>query len=154
MKELGLRRCKRAIICLVVVLTLVLLFFRIQPEPQATSSSLPLPPKTSSINEGKLRQLFADQPLAFELNTGQADPRIRFLARGPRTQLLLGAGESTLLAAAAQFRLRFAGADRGAKITGEQQLSERRNYLLGNNCAQWQTDVPTFRRVTYENIYP
>jgi len=154
MKEFGLRRYKRAIICLVVVLTLVLLFFRIQPEPQATSSSLPPLPEPSSISEAKLRQLFADQPLAFELNTGQADPRIRFLARGPRTQLLLGAAEATLLAAPAKFRLMFAGANRGAKITGEQQLSERRNYLLGNDCAKWQTDVPTFRRVTYEEIYP
>jgi hypothetical protein len=67
---------------------------------------------------------------------------------------LLSAGEATLLAAPAKFRLVFAGANRGARITGEQQLSERRNYLLGNDCAKWQTDVPTFRRVTYEDIYP
>lgn len=154
MQELGLKRFKRVIICLVVLLTLVVLVFRIQPQPQATSSSLPSLPTTSSINEGKLRQLFADQPLAFELNTGQADPRVRFLARGPRTQLLLGAKEATLLVASSKFRLKFAGPNTGAKIRGEQQLIERRNYLLGNNCAKWQTDVPTFRRVTYEGIYP
>ncbi len=154
MRELGLKRYKRAIIFLMVLLTLVLLVFKIQLEPQATSSNSRRSTKASSISEGKLRQLFAEQPLAFELNTGQALPQVRFLARGPQAQLLLSSGEASLLTGSEKFRLKFAGANPGAKITGEQQLLERRNYLLGNNCAKWQTDVPTFRRVTYADIYP
>ena len=59
------------------------------PEPQATTSLLPSLPKPSSISE-KLRQLFADQPLAFELNIGQADPRIDFSSRSG--QVFLSAG--------------------------------------------------------------
>ena len=30
----------------------------------------------------------------------------------------------------------------------------RRNYLLGNDPARWRTNIPTFRKVIYENIYP
>ncbi|HSQ23176.1 MAG TPA: PQQ-dependent sugar dehydrogenase, partial [Pyrinomonadaceae bacterium] len=154
MKELGLKRYRRMIMTLVVLFTLVLLVFRIQPRPQATpSSALPVQ-KTSAIDEGKLRQLFADLPLAFELNTGQAGPHVKFLARGPRAQLLLSSGEAALLTVSLKFRFKFSGANPGANVRGEQQLIERRNYLLGNNCAKWQTDVPTFRRVRYESIYP
>jgi uncharacterized repeat protein (TIGR01451 family) len=154
MKELGLKRYKRAIICLVVLSALVVLVFRIQPQSQATSSSSGPLQKTSSISEAKLKQLFADQPLAFELNTGQSPSPVKFLARGLRGQLLLSAGEAALLTDSAKFRLKLSGANLEAKVSGEQQLIERRNYLLGNNCAKWQTDVPTFRRVTYKDIYP
>lgn len=154
MRELGLKRYKRAIICLVVLLTLVLLVFKIQPEPQATSSSSRSFQKTSPISEGKLKQLLADQPLAFELNTGQAERHVKFLARAPRAQLMLRAGEAALLTASSEFKLRFVGANPGARVEGEQQLLERRNYLFGNDCAKWQTNVPTFRRVTYEDLYP
>src|SRR5262249_54002131 len=33
-------------------------------------------------------------------------------------------------------------------------LPGHQNYLLGNNPAKWQTNVPTFRQVVYEAIYP
>jgi hypothetical protein len=154
MKELGLSRHKRTITTLVVFFILVLVIFRVQPQPQATSSTPPSLQNSSPVNEGRLRQLLADLPLAFEINTGQAGPDVRFLARGPREQLLLSPGESALIAASSKFRFKFAGANLEAKIRGEQQLIERRNYLLGNDCSKWQTDVPTFRRVTYEDIYP
>ncbi len=154
MKELRLERYKRAIINLIVLLAMVLLIFKIQPTPQATSSSSPALQKSSPISEGKLKQLFAEQPLAFETNAGQAGPYVKFLAQGPGAQLLLSAGEAALVTASSNFRFRFAGANPAANVRGEQQLTERRNYLLGNNCAKWQTDVSTFRRVTYEDIYP
>ena len=152
MKENRLKHPKRMIISLIMLLTLALLVFKIQPQPHATSS--PPSQKSSSLDEGKLKQLLANLPLAFELNAGQADPQVKFIGRDRRAQLRLSPGEALLRTASAEFRFKFPGANLRADIRGEQQLTERRNYLLGNNCAEWLTDVPTFRRVTYEDIYP
>ena len=154
MKKIGPRRLKRTIVILIVLVAVALLVFIVQSHPQATTSSAPKPLRSSSSNEGRLRQLLADLPLAFELNTGQAGQDVRFVTRGPRGQLLLGPREAVLITSSAKFRFKFAGANPRAKIRGEQQLIERHNYLLGNDCAKWHTDVPTFRRVTYEDIYP
>jgi hypothetical protein len=41
-----------------------------------------------------------------------------------------------------------------ARITGENVLPGRVNYLIGNNPARWHTEVPTYRRVRLANVYP
>src|SRR3989338_6337089 len=55
---------------------------------------------------------FGRLPLRFEVNQGQADPRVRFLSRGRGLRLFL-AGDETVLAPDgrpdAAFRLRLAG---------------------------------------------
>ena len=35
-----------------------------------------------------------------------------------------------------------------------EELEGKVNYLLGNDPAAWRTDIPTFGRVTYQDIYP
>ena len=37
---------------------------------------------------------------------------------------------------------------------GTAQLPGYQNYLRGNDPHKWQTNVPTFRKVVYEEIYP
>ena len=39
-------------------------------------------------------------------------------------------------------------------ISGEDQLSGKVNYFVGNDPARWRTDVPTYAKVRYSNIYP
>jgi uncharacterized repeat protein (TIGR01451 family) len=98
-------------------------------------------------------QSFANLPLAFEANHGQADSFVKFMAREAGAEMFLTSNGATLQFAQAGLTFRFKGANSSPKITGADQLNERRNFLLGNNPANWQTDVPTFRRVVYDELY-
>lgn len=99
---------------------------------------------------------FTSLPLAFELNTGQADPRIKFLSRQNGADLYLLPQEAVLRlpGLSAPLRMKFGGSNANPRIKGAQPLPGRRNYLIGNDPANWRTDVPTFREVVYEEIYP
>jgi uncharacterized repeat protein (TIGR01451 family) len=120
-------------------------------------------------------------PLAFEQNEGQTDSRVKFLSRQGGADVLLLPAEAQLhfrdackqnveqaaslfrrssalarnrpAACSSPLRMKFVGANRGAKITGADSLPGRQNYLLGNNPAKWQTNVPTYRKVAYAEIY-
>jgi uncharacterized repeat protein (TIGR01451 family) len=127
--------------------------------------------------EARARSLFAGLPLMFEPNQGQAnldpaDPHARFLARGSAYSLLLGSEGATLkLYSRApsthdlsknsssslhieSLRMKLAGANPAASLTGADLLPGKSNYLLGNDPAKWRSGVPQFSRVRYEQIYP
>jgi hypothetical protein len=120
-------------------------------------------------------------PMSFEANQGQADPDVRFLARGSGYTLLLSPTEAALgliasranasLAAgipragvdrrepnsANQFailRVQFVGANRSPRIDGLDELRGTSNYYVGNDPAKWHTNVPHYARVRYQNVYP
>src|SRR5205807_440627 len=99
-------------------------------------------------------QSIANLALAFEANEGQSDSRIKFLARESGAALQLASNRVTLQFTQAALSFRFLAANASPKITGADPLPERRNFLLGNDPAKWHTDVPTFRRVVYEQLYP
>ena len=40
-----------------------------------------------------------------------------------------------------------------AKAEGSDELAGRTNYLIGRDPKNWHTDVPTFRRVKYSDVY-
>jgi len=50
-------------------------------------------------------------------------------------------------------RLSFIGANKTVKITSESPLPGHVNYFIGNDKTKWQSNVPTYEAVTYENIY-
>src|SRR6266404_6105773 len=107
-----------------------------------------------SEGKPKLKEWAASLPLAFEPNKGQGDPRIKFLASSSTSQLLLTSSSAILRLRDGQFTLKFPGTNPGASLNGIEQLPGYRNYLRGNDPAQWQTNVPTFRKVAYREIYP
>ncbi|MCJ7588221.1 MAG: SBBP repeat-containing protein [Candidatus Aminicenantes bacterium] len=51
-------------------------------------------------------------------------------------------------------RLHFAGANPNTQVVGQDQLPGIINYFLGEDPASWRTDVPTFGRLTYKELYP
>ncbi|HYH83923.1 MAG TPA: SBBP repeat-containing protein, partial [Pyrinomonadaceae bacterium] len=51
-------------------------------------------------------------------------------------------------------RMRVVGADAGAAVEGADELTGRVNYFNGDDPAKWRTDVPTFARVRYSEVYP
>lgn len=46
------------------------------------------------------------------------------------------------------------GANRGAAVEGLNELEGKVNYLTGNDPARWRTNIPTFGRVRYTEVYP
>ncbi|MGH7815337.1 MAG: hypothetical protein ACREQI_15195, partial [Candidatus Binataceae bacterium] len=46
------------------------------------------------------------------------------------------------------------GANPHARIEGVDPLRAKANYFIGNNPGKWHTDVPTYAKVRYRNIYP
>ncbi|HVS83976.1 MAG TPA: PQQ-dependent sugar dehydrogenase [Pyrinomonadaceae bacterium] len=153
---------------LVILFVTTLLVITWRPRPQANSL---LPPKVnqrptdssplsasgpSFEDKGKLKEWTTNLPLAFEVNRGQADPRAKFLSRQNGSELLLTATGAILRLRDARrpFTLKFLGANPRASVNGVDQLPGYRNYLLGSDPAKWQTNVPTFGSVAYEEIYP
>jgi hypothetical protein len=51
-------------------------------------------------------------------------------------------------------RLKLLRANPAAKVIGVNELPGKSNYLTGNDPKKWRTNVPTYGRVRYENIYP
>jgi hypothetical protein len=116
-------------------------------------------------------------PISFEVNQGQADSQVRFLAHGPGYSLFLtpqeallalstsGHGSSASSPDAADPSLltparpptlvgmQFLNANPQPKLTGENSLPGIVNYLLGNDPAMWRTHIPTFAQVRYQSIY-
>jgi hypothetical protein len=105
-------------------------------------------------------------PVAFEANVGQADPAVRFMARG-RSHVAFLTDDGAVLAwtgpapgepagerAARAARLTLAGARPGLRAEGERALPGRVNHLVGSDPRAWRTDVATFGRVRYREVYP
>ncbi|MEP6570818.1 MAG: PQQ-dependent sugar dehydrogenase [Acidobacteriota bacterium] len=123
-----------------------------------------------------LREFTAKLPLSFERNVGQLDSRARFSARGDGYNLFLtstgallelrknnsGSNPGTSRASKpnrqptlpASLDLKLQGVNAKAIAKGVGELPGHRNYFMGNDRANWHTDVPTFRAVRYDEIYP
>ncbi len=50
--------------------------------------------------------------------------------------------------------MRFAGANPAPRIEGSKQLLGKMNYLIGNDPKEWQSNIPTYARVRYQEVYP
>ena len=55
---------------------------------------------------------------------------------------------------ASTLRYGFAGANAHPRVEGLDPLPGYANYFLGNDPRQWRTQVPTYRRVRYHEVYP
>jgi hypothetical protein len=119
-----------------------------------------MPKQTLALAAG-----YGKLPLSFEANRGQSDPQVKFLSRGQGYSLFLTDSEAVLAlskgdvgkAGAAKtdvVRMEFAGANRGLRVDGKEQLPGKVNYFLGNDPVKWHSDVPTYAKVNYDDIYP
>lgn len=108
----------------------------------------------------------------FEANQGQTDPRVKFLSRGHGYGLFLTTDEAVLnlnartpIAASPAasktnpsagnvIRMRLAGANSAARVSGAELLPGKSNYFIGNDPAKWHRDIPQYARVNYEGVYP
>jgi hypothetical protein len=136
-------------------------------------AGMPSPPQGFPLSKARVWKSYAALPMSFEVNQGQADPDVRFLARGRGYTILLKPGEAALALQSpgqgAQFppkvqpppkpstrvlRMRIEGANLSAAATGLEQLPGVSNYFIGNDPSRWHTHVPTYKRVQFEHIRP
>jgi hypothetical protein len=119
---------------------------------------------------------FLGLPLGFESNCGQADAKVKFLARGSRYTFFLTPTEAVLVLRTLQRRtatsavadtpdrtgtgdavvvhLQWIGAEPEPRIRGVERQPGKRHYLLGNDPANWCTNVAAYARVEYRDLYP
>src|SRR2546422_119010 len=117
-------------------------------------------------------------PLHFEANLGQTRQDVRFLARGPGYSLFLTAGEAVLVltkpnpdakrdahgtperrntqarATPVVVRMSLVGAAPKPRVSGLDELPGKANYFVGSDPAKWRTNVPTYAKVHYQDVYP
>jgi hypothetical protein len=96
---------------------------------------------------------YAQLPLAFEPNWGQTASQVDYVARGKGYSVAVNATSAVLGLADADVRMQIIGAQAQPALA-TQELEGKVNYLLGNDPAAWRTDIPTFGRVTYQDVYP
>ncbi|HEY2961746.1 MAG TPA: SBBP repeat-containing protein [Pyrinomonadaceae bacterium] len=121
------------------------------PEPASTDSNNAKLKLSASENYGKL-------PLSFESNRGQTSEQVRFLSRGKGYTVFLTPAETVFSLRRKNkqtaLRMKLVGANAAANIEGEQALEGKVNYMIGNDRSRWTTDIPTFQRVRYSNVWP
>src|SRR5262249_17584220 len=54
----------------------------------------------------------------------------------------------------AVLHLQVLGGNPAARAVGAVPLPPKVHYFLGNEAAQWQTDLPTLSRLEYQDVYP
>jgi hypothetical protein len=99
-------------------------------------------------------EAYGKLPLRFEANEGQTSGNVKFLSRGRGYTLFLTASEEVLAVKKGVLRMRLLGADSGSQATGFEKLPGTANYFIGNDPKKWRTNVPTYAKVEYRNIYP
>lgn len=93
-------------------------------------------------------------PLWFEENRGQADPGLRFVARGPGYVMgFRAAGSALETGGARRLEIRLVGAKPDAPARGELAAPGTINYFRGPE-SRWVTGVPAFGRIRFEQVYP
>jgi hypothetical protein len=109
-------------------------------------------------------------PVEFEINQGQSDPQVTFLAHGAGATLFLTSNGTMIRLAdgsayaagprgseashSAVITTAWLGASSHPGIEGEEPLEARSNYFIGNDPSRWRTNVPHYARVRYHGLYP
>ncbi len=95
----------------------------------------------------------AGSSLRFELNVGQTSPTVSFLSRWSGNALFLTPSGAILRTPDSVWKMDFVGANPAVEAIGLQSLQRQAHYLIGTQ-EQWHTEVPSYGRVEYRNIYP
>ena len=118
-------------------------------------SSLAVPHAASA--KPPISEAYGKIPLHFEANRGQAHREVRFVSRGAGYGLYLTAAEAVLVMEwprRAVVRMGFLGGAANAAVDGLEELPGKANYFIGSDPAKWRTNVPTYGKVRYREIYP
>jgi hypothetical protein len=131
----------------------------------------------SSAPGARVYERYGTLPLTFEPNQGQTNSQVRFISRGRGYTAFLTAGGIVLSLhpnqpaliqqvsngtpsnppqqpVNATLQLKLLGAAPNPAIIGEDAQPGKVNYFIGRDPRKWHTNVPTYARVRYKNVYP
>src|SRR5262245_31898457 len=119
---------------------------------------------------------FLNLPMHFMKNEGQIDPCVDFISRGPGYTLFLTPTQAVFALSSTRavteherrssrhshdriveqthLQMNLIGADPHALLEATEQLPGTVNYLIGNNPEKWRSNIPTFEKVKYHEVYP
>ena len=125
-------------------------------------SSAPLQTQDKASHGAEIAEAYGKLPLSFVENVGQADASVKFSARGQGYGLFLTPTEAVLAlnkpsakdGERAVVRMKLLGANEAPKVSGREELASKNHYFIGSDRAKWRTDVPSYARVQYGDIYP
>src|SRR5438093_4582010 len=119
----------------------------------------------SATSQTRVQEGYGALPLSFEANLGQTDPRVQFLARGKGYTLFLTPNEAVFSLRKAKVEvkaeyqqtvlpMRLEGPNPSPGASGLEPLPGIVNYFIGNNPQNWRTNIPTYKKVEYNEVYP
>ena len=73
---------------------------------------------------------------------------------GPTSQTPLGSPHSAIANRQSAISMKLVGANPNARIEGLDRLPGISNYFIGNDPANWRTNIPHYAKVRYRDIYP
>ena len=121
----------------------------------AMSASLPSgAAPADQATQARLTEAYRSLSFSFEPNLGQSDARVKFLARTRGLTVFLTATDTVLSTGRTAVRVRLVGANSAARIQGLDELPGRSHSFIGRDPRRWRTNVPTYARVAYRDIYP
>ena len=136
---------------------------------QKALAGVPASPVSASPRSSlkpEARAILGQLPLIFEPNQGQADSRVKFLARGAGYSLFLEETGAMLAMQTTQsssggsepseryVRMKLVGANPAAATEGASPLPGKSNYIIGNDQRKWHSGIPQFAGVHYASVYP
>src|SRR5712691_2343021 len=131
-----------------------------------------------AATDARVSESYGKLPLQFEANRGQTHKDVRFLSRGAGYSLYLTGGEAVVVLAkpnadakrdargaptrpgakaqvkSVALRMSLVGAARKPVVNGREELPGKANYFIGKDRSKWRTNVPTYAKVQYQNVYP
>src|ERR1700720_2379764 len=164
-----------------IVILSLLCVTAIRKNTSRSNKNTPTPQLKASVDTPRWEKAYAQLPMGFEENRGQAARDVKFVSHGSGHALSLAPQEidiallrrramtaSPLHRAAALralrearkamkttvIRMQLEGASPTPAIAANDPLPGKSNYFIGNNREKWVTDVPSYGRVKYSGIYP
>lgn len=157
------------------------LFLMMPVALQAATPASPVAVETG-VN-ARLIETYGKLPLTFEANQGQTGDQVKFLSRGPGYTLFLtpteavlslqarsntpkqrslqreragvrGKGSDSTSTVSTALRMQLVGSNPKPHVSGVDALPGKVNYFRGNDPKEWRTNVPTYAKVKYEQVYP
>jgi hypothetical protein len=131
----------------------------------------------SPVQSRSLAESYRKLPLSFEPNLGQADPAIRFIARGRDYGIYVSGREAVLAFRSGSpskaslhtgqrnggekqdsetdlFRMQLLNANPAPQEFGGEPLPGTVNYFLGSDPVRWRAGIPTYARAQFKSVYP
>src|SRR5438132_1281800 len=159
-----------------MILLLALTLASCAPAPVPAMRTSPELPQTT---KPQVLAAYGKLPLSFEANQGQTDRQVKFLSRGSGYTLFLTPTDAVLALKQGKpgakveaekeavtipnseprtsntvLRMRLVGANPKPKMVGLDELLGTVNYFIGKDRAKWRTNIPTYAKVNYREVYP